>query len=199
MLIETEDETSNRPTANVRGFFSGLAKATIFRNDDALWLSFAVTGSMRDHNEGFGVGDVGVGVLYARRDPRDLERGKDCGATRRYWNPRWRLDLLARDVRNVKDVRPQLANEFATGFSTRRPCMKTGSSSSSSSCVSRERAVYEALLVDFDTRRSQYPARRGRGQCCRTHQHHVTRNAILPSRSSVADFVNLEGRTLHSG
>jgi len=143
MLIETEDETSNKPTANVRGFFSGLAKATIFRNDDALWLSFGVTASIRDHNEGFGVGDVGAGVLYARRDPRDLGRGVDCGLARRYWNPRWRRDLPTRDVRNVKDVRPQLANEFATGFSTRRPCMKSGSSSSSSSWVSRERVVCE--------------------------------------------------------
>lgn len=72
MLIETEDETSNKPTANVRGFFSGLAKATIFRNDDALWLSFEATARIRDHNDGFGVGGAGVGLPYARRDPKDL-------------------------------------------------------------------------------------------------------------------------------
>ena len=88
MLIETEDETSNKPMANVRGFFSGLAKATIFRKDDALWLSFAVTASIRDHIEGFGVGGVGAGVLYGRRDPKDSERGVNCDAARRYRNPR---------------------------------------------------------------------------------------------------------------
>ena len=88
ILIETEDETNNKPTASMRGFFSGFAKATIFRNDDALWLSFAVTANVRDHNEGFGVGDVGAGVLYVRRDPKDLERGVDHGAAKRYWNPR---------------------------------------------------------------------------------------------------------------
>jgi len=133
ILIETEDETSSKPTANVRGLFSGLAKATIFRNDDALWLSFAVTVSIRDHNEDFGVGGVGTGVLYARKDPKDLGRSVGRGTAKRDWNPRWRRDLPTRGVGNVKDVRPQLANEFATGFSTRRPCMRNGSSSSSSS------------------------------------------------------------------
>lgn len=132
MLIETDDETSNNPTANERGFFSGLAKATIFRNDDALWLSFAVSASVRDHNEGFGIGDIGAGVLYAREDPRDWEGCVDRGAVRAYWNPR-RCDLPTKGVRNVKDVRPQLANEFATGFNTRKPCMRSRSSSSSSS------------------------------------------------------------------
>jgi hypothetical protein len=83
MLIDTEDETSNKPTANVRGFFSVLAKATIFRNDDTLWLSFAVTAKRRDHNEGFGVGDVGVGVLYARGDPKHLVRSVGCDVARR--------------------------------------------------------------------------------------------------------------------
>ena len=106
MLIETEEETSNKPTANVRDFFSGLAKATIFRNDDALWLSFAVTVNIRDHNEGFGVGGAGVGVLYARKDPRDLGRRVDCCAAKRDWNPRWRRDLPTTNVGNVKDVRP---------------------------------------------------------------------------------------------
>jgi len=138
MLIETEDETSNRPTANVRGFFSGLANATIFRNDDALCLSFAVTASIRDHNERFGVGGVGAGVLYALGDPRDPEGGTPA---RRCWNPRWRRDLPTNDVRNVNDVRPQLASEVASGFSTRKPCMRSGSSSSSSPWVSRERVV----------------------------------------------------------
>jgi len=141
MLIETEDETSNKPTANVRGFFSGLAKATIFPNDDALWLSFEVTASIRDHNEGFGVGDVGTGVLYVREDPKKLESGVDCGTARRHWNPRREHDLPTEDVLNVRDVRPNLANEFATGFSTRKPCMRDWSSSSSSPRVSRVRVV----------------------------------------------------------
>ena len=87
MLIETEDEINNKPTANVKGFFSGLAKATILLNDDAVWLSFAVTANKRDHNERFGVGDVGAGVLYARRDPNRLARGVWCGVARRYRNP----------------------------------------------------------------------------------------------------------------
>ena len=143
MLIETEDETSNKPTANVRDFFSGLAKAKIFRNDDALWLSFAVAVSMRDHNESFGVGGVGVGVLYARKDPGGLGRSADRGAAKRDWNPRWRRDLPTKDVGNVKDVRPQPANEFATGCSTRRPYMRNDSSSSSSSRVLREGVVCE--------------------------------------------------------
>ena len=142
MLIETEDETSNKPTANARGFFSGLANATIFRNDDAFWLSLGVTANIRDHNEGFGVGGVGTGVLYALRDPRYPEGGVDCGTVSRCWNPRWRHDLPTDDVREAKDVRPQLANEFATGFSTRKPCMRSGSSSSSSSgCRRREWCV----------------------------------------------------------
>jgi hypothetical protein len=154
MLIETEDETSNKPTANVRGFFSGLAKATIFRNDDALWLSFAVAVSIRDHNEGFGVGGVGTGVLYVRKDPKDPGRYVDRGAAKRDRNPGWRRDLPTRGVGNVKDVRPQLANKFATGFSTRRPCMGNGSSSSSSSWVSREGVVCECQ-IDSGARRSQ--------------------------------------------
>jgi hypothetical protein len=193
MLIETEDETSNKPTANERGFFSGFAKAAIFRNDDALWFSFAVTETIRDHNEGFGVGDVGAGVLYARRDPRDSKRGVDCGAARRYWDPGWRRDLLTKDVRNVKAVRPQLANEFATGFSTRRPCMRSGSSSLSSSRVSGEGVVCEQSGWTFvSVGVNNQPARR----CQRTH---VTHNTTLLSCSSVADFVNLKGRSLRSG
>lgn len=142
MLIETDEETSNKPTANERGFFSGLAKATIFRNDDALWLSFAVSASRRDHNEGFGVGDVGTGVLYARKGPRDTEGGVDRGAAERYWNPR-RQDLPTKGVRNAKDMRPQPANEFATGFSTRKPCMRSRSSSSSSLWASGEGTMCE--------------------------------------------------------
>jgi hypothetical protein len=75
ILIDTEEEMSNKPTANVKGFLSGLAKTTIFRNDDALWLSLAVTADIRDHNERFGVGGVGVDTLYARREPKYLARG----------------------------------------------------------------------------------------------------------------------------
>ena len=82
MLIDTEEEINNKPTAKVKGFFSDLAKATILLNDDALWLSFAVTANTRDHNERFGAGDVGAGVLYARRDPNFLKRGVECGVAR---------------------------------------------------------------------------------------------------------------------
>lgn len=87
MLIDTVDETSNNPTANVKGFFSGLARATIFRNDDTLWLSFAVAGNIRDHSERFGAGGIGAGVLYVRKDPKHLTRGAECGATRGQRNP----------------------------------------------------------------------------------------------------------------
>lgn len=140
MLIETEDETSNKPTANDKGFFSGLAKATIFRNDDALWLSFVVTARIRDHNEGFGAGGVGVGLPYARRDPKDLKGGVGRSAVKLCWNPRWR-DLPTGNIRDVKGVRPQTANEFATGFSTRKLCMRNETSPSSSSRMSREGVV----------------------------------------------------------
>ena len=196
MLIETEDETSNKPTANVRGFFSGLAKATIFRNDDAPWLSFAVTARIRDHNDGFGVGGVGAGLLYARRDPKDLERAVDRNAVKLYWNPRCRRDLPTGDVRDVSGVRPQTANEFATGFSTRRLCMRNESSPSSSSRMSREGAVCEHKQTLWCASESISSERR---KCRRTHQCHVTHNTILPSRTSVADFVNLKGQSLHTG
>lgn len=83
MLIDTEEDINSKPTANVNGFFSCLAKATILRNDDALWLSFAVTANIRDHNECFGVGDSAAGVLYARRDPNRLTTGVGRGVTRR--------------------------------------------------------------------------------------------------------------------
>ena len=132
MLIDTEDETSNNPTANVKGFFSGLAKAMIFRNDDTLLLFPAVTGNMRDRNERLGAGDVGVGVLYVREDPKHLA----SGATGRQRNPSWRHDLFTKGVRNVKYVRRQPASGFVAGFSTRKPCMRSGSSSSSSQWVS---------------------------------------------------------------
>ena len=36
ILIDTDDEMNRRPTANPNGFFSGLAKETIARNDEAL-------------------------------------------------------------------------------------------------------------------------------------------------------------------
>ncbi len=49
MVIDTEDEMSRRPTANPRGFFSGLAKATIERKDDALFdASLPGEGRKRD-------------------------------------------------------------------------------------------------------------------------------------------------------
>jgi hypothetical protein len=35
-LIATEEDTSNKPTASSRGFFSCLASATIFRNEELL-------------------------------------------------------------------------------------------------------------------------------------------------------------------
>lgn len=79
MLIDTEEEINNNPTANDRGFFSGLAKAMIFRNDEALWLSLAVTANIRDHSERFGTGGAGVGVEYARREPAHPARDAECG------------------------------------------------------------------------------------------------------------------------
>lgn len=87
MLIDTEEDTNNKPTANVKGFLSGFAKATILRNDDALWLSFDVTANIRDHNERFCVGDVGAGVLYVRRDTNRLTRGVGGGVATRGRNP----------------------------------------------------------------------------------------------------------------
>lgn len=83
MLIETEDEISNNPTAKVKGFFSGLAKATILRNDEVLWLFLAVKAKIRDHDERLGAGGTGVGVLYARRDPGHLESDAGCNAATR--------------------------------------------------------------------------------------------------------------------
>ena len=83
MLIDTEEDINNKPTANVKGFFSCLAKETILLNDDAFWLSFAVMEDIRDHNERFGAGDVGGRVLYARRDTNRLTRDVECGVARR--------------------------------------------------------------------------------------------------------------------
>ena len=58
ILIDTDDETSSSPMAIPSGFFSGLASATIFRNDDALLVVSAANdvGRIRDQNDRFGVG-----------------------------------------------------------------------------------------------------------------------------------------------
>lgn len=51
ILIETDEETSRSPMAIPKGFFSGLANATIFRNDDALFVVSAAiaAGRKRDN------------------------------------------------------------------------------------------------------------------------------------------------------
>jgi hypothetical protein len=55
ILIETEDETSNSPTARVRGFFSGLASLMIARKEDAvLEVSPLEDGISRDKMALFG-------------------------------------------------------------------------------------------------------------------------------------------------
>lgn len=55
MLIETEDETSSSPIAIPSGFFSGLARDIIERNDDALFdVSPDDEGRKRDISDRFG-------------------------------------------------------------------------------------------------------------------------------------------------
>jgi len=63
ILIDTVEDSRSNPIAIVNGFFSGLARATIFRKDDMFWESLLMNGNMRDHNEGLGVGVDGGFVL----------------------------------------------------------------------------------------------------------------------------------------
>jgi hypothetical protein len=63
-LMETADEVSSNTIAMVSGFHSGLARATIFRKDDALSGTFVVifAGRRRDRSDRFsfeGAGGVG--------------------------------------------------------------------------------------------------------------------------------------------
>lgn len=61
ILMDTEDETSNKPMAIVKGFRSGFASANIFRKEDALWGALLSTeeGNTRDRIDGF---DGGTGA-----------------------------------------------------------------------------------------------------------------------------------------
>jgi hypothetical protein len=58
MLMDTEEEISSNPTADVKGFFSGLARFTIARKDDAvLEASPPEEGITLDRIERFGLSD----------------------------------------------------------------------------------------------------------------------------------------------
>lgn len=67
MLMDTADDTSNKPIAIVSGLRSGFASATIFRNDETFWES--LLGRKRAHIDGFGRGG---GVLYALENASGL-------------------------------------------------------------------------------------------------------------------------------
>ena len=67
MLMDIEDETKSSPMAIVSGFRSGLARDTIFRNEDAVGGALVnASGRTLDNIEDFasGVGcDMGSGLL----------------------------------------------------------------------------------------------------------------------------------------
>lgn len=70
MLMETEDETKRSPTARVKGFFSGLARETIARKDDAVLLgSSPEEGMSLDDIVRFGTGDVWATSCVCGDDP----------------------------------------------------------------------------------------------------------------------------------
>lgn len=54
--MDTDDDTSSRPTAIVSGLRSGFANATILRNEDDDWVFANDGGSTRDI-----IGDCGFG------------------------------------------------------------------------------------------------------------------------------------------
>ena len=71
-LIDTAEETRSKPIAISKGFFSGLAKATIFLKDEELCCGVArnAAGSILLSIEGFGATDgFGVGVDSGKRGP----------------------------------------------------------------------------------------------------------------------------------
>jgi hypothetical protein len=84
MLMDTEDETKSKPMAIDSGFRSGLARAMIFRNEDAVGGALAnAPGRSLDS-----IGDVdggledGVGLT-------SLESGCVARALRKYTGNRW--------------------------------------------------------------------------------------------------------------
>ena len=65
ILIETEDETNSNPTASDKGFFSGRARVTIARSEDAVFAASPPDeGTSRERMDRFGVSD-GIGVFSA--------------------------------------------------------------------------------------------------------------------------------------
>ncbi|KAG6857745.1 hypothetical protein H0H87_004161 [Tephrocybe sp. NHM501043] len=56
MLMDTEDETKSSPMAMRRGFRSGFARDTIFRNDDADWGDFLKSESIDGFSSEAGFG-----------------------------------------------------------------------------------------------------------------------------------------------
>lgn len=65
ILIDTEDDTNSKPIAANKGFFSGRARATILRKEDAVvGAAEKVPGSTLDSSESLFVGNCdGVEVL----------------------------------------------------------------------------------------------------------------------------------------
>lgn len=65
MDMDTLDETSNNPTAVNSGFFSGLARSTIFRKDVTFCAVDEGDGVRRERREGFrefALSGVGAGA-----------------------------------------------------------------------------------------------------------------------------------------
>ena len=59
MLMDTEDEMKRRPTARVKGLFSGLARLTMARKEDAVLLGSSPEVAMSLASiDRFGFGDV---------------------------------------------------------------------------------------------------------------------------------------------
>lgn len=102
ILIDTEEDTSSKPIAVIKGFFSGRARAAILRKEDALVGVFEkVPGSTLDNTEGFFVGggggveeELGLDSLGCGRVvAKVLETiGKRRGVCNRECTPKLRLE-----------------------------------------------------------------------------------------------------------
>lgn len=87
--MDTEDETNRRPTAIVRGFFSGFASETMARKDDALLEGFSPDETSLDSRDRFGLGavpgsreDATSGELGSWKSADVEQNHLECGESR---------------------------------------------------------------------------------------------------------------------
>jgi hypothetical protein len=87
MLMDTEDETKSKPIAIDSGFRSGLARATIFRNEDAVGGALENVPGRSLDSIGDVDGGLGDGVGLASLESGWVARVLD--AIRKYTGSRW--------------------------------------------------------------------------------------------------------------